>query len=58
VSQILGLSQKVKTNKRPFDAVEGATALSATRFHFMWTCVSADSPSSAPLLSPYFPFFH
>ena len=43
---------------RPFDAVEGATALSATRFHFMWTCVSADSPSSAPLLSPYFPFFH
>ena len=43
---------------RPFDAVAGATALSATRFHFMWTCVSADSPSSAPLLSPYFPFFH
>ena len=43
---------------RPFDAVEGATALSATRFHFMWTYVSADSPSSAPLLSPYFPFFH
>ena len=43
---------------RPFDAVEGATAISATRFHFMWTCVSADSPSSAPLLSPYFPFFH
>ena len=43
---------------RPFDAVEGATALSATRFHFMWTCVFADSPSSAPLLSPYFPFFH
>ena len=43
---------------RPFDAVEGATALSATRFHFMWTCVSADSPSSAPLLSAYFPFFH
>ena len=43
---------------RPFDAVEGATALSATRFHFMWTCVSADSPSSAPLLSPYFLFFH
>ena len=43
---------------RPFDAVEGATALSATRFHFMWTCVSADFPSSAPLLSPYFPFFH
>ena len=42
---------------RPFDAVEGATALSATRFHFMWTYVSADSPSSAPLLSPYFPFF-
>ena len=43
---------------RPFDAVEGATALSATRFHFMWTYVSADSPSSALLLSPYFPFFH
>ena len=42
---------------RPFDAVEGATALLATRFHFMWTYVSADSPSSAPLLSPYFPFF-
>ena len=30
----------------------------ARRFHFMWTCVSADPPSSAPLLSPYFPFFH
>ena len=43
---------------RPFDAVEGATALSATRFHFMWTYVSADSLSSAPLLSAYFPFFH
>ena len=43
---------------RPFDAVEGATALLVTRFYFMWTCVSADSPSSAPLLSPYFPFFH
>ena len=43
---------------RPFDAVEGATALSATRFHFMWTYVSADSLFSAPLLSPYFPFFH
>ena len=43
---------------RLFAAVEGATALSTTRFHFMWTCVSADSPSSAPLLSPYFLFFH
>ena len=37
---------------RPFDAVEGTTALSATRFHFMWTCVSADFP---PLLSSCLP---
>ena len=41
---------------RPFDAVEGATALSAARFPFMWACVYADSPPSAPLLSAYFPF--
>ena len=43
---------------RPFDAVEGATALSAARFHFIWACVYADSLPSAPLLSAYFPFFH